>query len=172
MSGWAGVAAALSYAAGGPLLDSTSPRTMFIIIGTSGLASALLAIVLLGRRTQPLTLTLIYLVRFERGRTVPNGMPRSASRPAEGMAARRYGRTENYANGVLTNHATLGVKAPRWQGICGGQVQMSPHPAWIISSGRDDGFNNEPEPLEENVATIDELVHDSAHNLKIAMARQ
>ena len=45
--GGVGVTAALSYVAGGPLLDSTSPRTMFIIIGTSGLACTLLTMVLL-----------------------------------------------------------------------------------------------------------------------------
>ncbi len=45
--GGVGVAAALSYAAGGPLLDATSPRTMFIIMGTSGLACTLLTGVLL-----------------------------------------------------------------------------------------------------------------------------
>jgi MFS family permease len=50
--GGVGLAAALSYAAGGPLLDATSPRTMFIIIGTSGLACTLFTMVLL-RRPRP-----------------------------------------------------------------------------------------------------------------------
>ena len=64
--GGVGVTAALSYAAGGPLLDSTSPRTMFIIIGTSGLACTLLTMVLLrGPLHAAATLTLIHLMRVE-----------------------------------------------------------------------------------------------------------
>lgn len=38
--GGVGVAAALSYAAGGPLLDATSPRVMFVLIGILGLVAA------------------------------------------------------------------------------------------------------------------------------------
>lgn len=38
--GGVGVAAALSYAAGGPLLDATSPRVMFVLIGGLGLVAA------------------------------------------------------------------------------------------------------------------------------------
>lgn len=38
--GGVGVAAALSYAAGGPLLDATSPRLMFVLIGGLGLVAA------------------------------------------------------------------------------------------------------------------------------------
>jgi len=37
--GGVGVAAAISYAAGGPVLDATSPRTLFVIIGAAGLAA-------------------------------------------------------------------------------------------------------------------------------------
>jgi MFS family permease len=36
--GGVAVAAALSYAIGGPLLDATSPRLLFVVIGTAGLA--------------------------------------------------------------------------------------------------------------------------------------
>jgi len=38
--GGVGVAAALSYAVGGPLLDATSPRVVFVLIGALGLAAA------------------------------------------------------------------------------------------------------------------------------------
>jgi MFS family permease len=38
--GGVGVAAALSYAIGGPLLDATSPRVMFVVIGSAGLIGA------------------------------------------------------------------------------------------------------------------------------------
>lgn len=38
--GGVGVAAAASYAAGGPLLDATSPRVMFVLIGGLGLVAA------------------------------------------------------------------------------------------------------------------------------------
>lgn len=38
--GGVGVAAALSYAIGGPLLDATSPRVMFVVIGGLGLGAA------------------------------------------------------------------------------------------------------------------------------------
>jgi MFS family permease len=38
--GGVGVAAALSYAIGGPLLDATSPRVMFVVIGSAGLVGA------------------------------------------------------------------------------------------------------------------------------------
>lgn len=38
--GGVGVAAALSYAIGGPLLDATSPRAMFVLIGGLGLVAA------------------------------------------------------------------------------------------------------------------------------------
>jgi MFS family permease len=38
--GGVGVAAALSYAIGGPLLDATSPRVMFVVLGVAGLAGA------------------------------------------------------------------------------------------------------------------------------------
>jgi MFS family permease len=38
--GGVGVAAALSYAIGGPLLDATSPRVLFVVLGVAGLAGA------------------------------------------------------------------------------------------------------------------------------------
>jgi MFS family permease len=41
--GGVGVAAALSYALGGPLLDATSPRVMFLLIGGGGLLATVLA---------------------------------------------------------------------------------------------------------------------------------
>ncbi len=47
--GGVGVMAAASYAIGGPLLDATSPRTMFVIIGVGGLTSTVLTVVLIGR---------------------------------------------------------------------------------------------------------------------------
>ena len=48
--GGVGVAAAAGYVIGGPLLDATSPRTMFVIIGVAGLlASAVAALLVRGR---------------------------------------------------------------------------------------------------------------------------
>ncbi|HVF33404.1 MAG TPA: MFS transporter [Acidimicrobiales bacterium] len=44
--GGVSVAAAAGYVLGGPLLDATSPRTMFVVIGVAGLAAAGLAAVL------------------------------------------------------------------------------------------------------------------------------
>jgi MFS family permease len=37
LSGGVAVAAALSYTIGGPLLDATSPRLLFVVIGLAGL---------------------------------------------------------------------------------------------------------------------------------------
>lgn len=45
--GGVSVAAALGYVIGGPLLDATSPRTMFVGIGLAGLAASALAALLL-----------------------------------------------------------------------------------------------------------------------------
>lgn len=48
--GGVGVAAAAGYVIGGPLLDATSPRTMFVLIGVAGLlAVALAALLVRGR---------------------------------------------------------------------------------------------------------------------------
>lgn len=48
--GGVGVAAAAGYVIGGPLLDATSPRTMFVLIGVGGLlASAIAALLVRGR---------------------------------------------------------------------------------------------------------------------------
>lgn len=46
LSSGVGVAAALSYAIGGPLLDATSPRVVLVIIGLAGLAAVALGAVL------------------------------------------------------------------------------------------------------------------------------
>ena len=47
--GGVGVCAALGYLFGGPMLDATSPSTMFVIIGLGGLAGTLMTAVLLRR---------------------------------------------------------------------------------------------------------------------------
>jgi len=52
--GGVGVAAAAGYLIGGPLVDATSPRTAFVIVGCGGLAGAAITAVLLRRaRRQP-----------------------------------------------------------------------------------------------------------------------
>ena len=52
--GGVGVAAAAGYLLGGPLVDATSPRTAFVIVGCGGLAGAVITAVLLRRaRRQP-----------------------------------------------------------------------------------------------------------------------
>lgn len=48
-----GVAAGLSYAFGGLLLDLTSPRVAFVVTGTGGLLATLVTAVALRRRTKP-----------------------------------------------------------------------------------------------------------------------
>ena len=50
--GGVGVAAAAGYVIGGPLLDATSPRTMFVLIGTTGLVAAGVAAVLVRGRDE------------------------------------------------------------------------------------------------------------------------
>jgi len=50
--GGVGVAAAVGYLLGGPVLDATSPRTAFVIIGCGGLAGAAITALLL-RRARP-----------------------------------------------------------------------------------------------------------------------
>ena len=45
--GGVGVAAAVGYLAGGPLVDATSPRTAFVIIGCGGLAGTAVTAALL-----------------------------------------------------------------------------------------------------------------------------
>lgn len=52
--GGVGVCAALGYVIGGPLLDATSPRAMFVVIGLGGLAGTATCSVLL-RRARPRT---------------------------------------------------------------------------------------------------------------------
>jgi MFS family permease len=47
--GAAQIATGIAYAAGGPLLDATSPRTLFLIVGTGGLAATALTAALLPR---------------------------------------------------------------------------------------------------------------------------
>jgi MFS family permease len=47
--GGVGVAAAAGYLLGGPVLDATSPRTAFVIVGCGGLAGAAITAVLLRR---------------------------------------------------------------------------------------------------------------------------
>ena len=47
--GGVGVAAAASYAIGGPLLDATSARTMFVLMGGAGLLATVLTLILLPR---------------------------------------------------------------------------------------------------------------------------
>ena len=47
--GGVGVAAAVGYLLGGPVLDATSPRTAFVIVGCGGLAGAAVTAVLLRR---------------------------------------------------------------------------------------------------------------------------
>jgi predicted MFS family arabinose efflux permease len=52
--GGVGVAAAAGYLPGGPVVQATSPRTAFVIIGCGGLAAAALTAVLLRQpRRQP-----------------------------------------------------------------------------------------------------------------------
>jgi predicted MFS family arabinose efflux permease len=52
--GGVGVAAAAGYLHGGPVLDATSPRTAFVIVGSGGLAGAAITAALLRRaRRQP-----------------------------------------------------------------------------------------------------------------------
>ena len=48
--GGVGVAAAVGYLLGGPVLDATSPRTAFVIVGCGGLAGAAVTALLLRRR--------------------------------------------------------------------------------------------------------------------------
>jgi MFS family permease len=50
--GGVGVAAAAGYVIGGPLLDATSPRTMFVLIGTAGLLASAVAALLVRRRDE------------------------------------------------------------------------------------------------------------------------
>ena len=50
--GGVGVAAAAGYVIGGPLLDATSPRTMFVLIGVAGLSAALVASLLVRGRDE------------------------------------------------------------------------------------------------------------------------
>jgi MFS family permease len=49
VNGGVGVAAAVGYLLGGPVLDATSPRTAFVIVGCGGLAGAAVTAVLLRR---------------------------------------------------------------------------------------------------------------------------
>jgi len=52
--GGVGVAAAAGYLIGGPIVDATSPRTAFVIVGCGGLAGAATTAVLLRKaRRQP-----------------------------------------------------------------------------------------------------------------------
>ena len=53
--GGVGVAAAVGYLLGGPVLDATSPRTAFVIVGCGGLAGAAVTAVLLRRARRPVT---------------------------------------------------------------------------------------------------------------------
>jgi MFS family permease len=50
--GGVGVAAAVGYLLGGPVLDATSPRTAFVIVGCGGLAGAAVTAILLRRRSR------------------------------------------------------------------------------------------------------------------------
>ena len=50
--GGVGVAAAAGYVIGGPLLDATSPRAMFVLIGGAGLLASLFATLLVRRRDE------------------------------------------------------------------------------------------------------------------------
>jgi MFS family permease len=50
--GGVSVAAAAGYVIGGPLLDATSPRTMFVVIGIAGLAAAGVAALLVRGRDE------------------------------------------------------------------------------------------------------------------------
>ena len=47
--GGVGVAAAAGYLLGGPVLDATSPRIAFVIVGCGGLAGAAATALLLGK---------------------------------------------------------------------------------------------------------------------------
>jgi predicted MFS family arabinose efflux permease len=52
--GGVGVAAAAGYLLGGPVVEATSPRTAFVIIGCGGLgAAAITAVLLRHARRQP-----------------------------------------------------------------------------------------------------------------------
>jgi predicted MFS family arabinose efflux permease len=52
--GGVGVAAAAGYLLGGPVLDATSPRTAFVIVGCGGLAGAgITALLLRKARRRP-----------------------------------------------------------------------------------------------------------------------
>ena len=52
--GGVGVAAAVGYLIGGPIVDATSPRTAFVIVGCGGLAgAATIAVLLRKERRQP-----------------------------------------------------------------------------------------------------------------------
>jgi predicted MFS family arabinose efflux permease len=52
--GGVGVAAATGYLIGGPIVDATSPRAAFVIVGCGGLAGAAITAVLLrNARRQP-----------------------------------------------------------------------------------------------------------------------
>jgi len=54
--GGVGVAAAAGYLLGGPVVDATSPRTAFVLVGCGGLAGAAVTAVLLRKaRRQPAT---------------------------------------------------------------------------------------------------------------------
>jgi MFS family permease len=50
--GGVGVAAAVGYLLGGPVLDATSPRTAFVIVGCGGLAGAAVTAILIRRRAR------------------------------------------------------------------------------------------------------------------------
>jgi predicted MFS family arabinose efflux permease len=50
--GGVGVAAAVGYLLGGPVLDATSPRIAFVIVGCGGLAGAAVTAILLRRRSR------------------------------------------------------------------------------------------------------------------------
>jgi predicted MFS family arabinose efflux permease len=50
--GGVGVAAAAGYLAGGPLVDATSPRAAFVVVGCGGLAGALACAALLRRASR------------------------------------------------------------------------------------------------------------------------
>jgi len=52
--GGVGVAAAIGYLIGGPMVDATSPRTAFVMVACGGLAGAAITAVLLRKaRRQP-----------------------------------------------------------------------------------------------------------------------
>ena len=77
--GGVGVAAAAGYLAGGPLVDATSPRTAFLIVGCGGLAgTAATAVLLRKARRQPGTRS-----RWRRRSTrlATDGAPPAAEEP-------------------------------------------------------------------------------------------